>query len=138
MGANPQQTLQAFREAEAYPGTSLILAYSHCIAHGIDMQLGLHQQDLAVACGYWPLFRYNPAMRDIGENPFRLDSPRPTLKFHDYAYNEIRYRSLAQARPVEAQALAEAAQAAIMEKYRTYEDMAGWAPTRFQPATVPA
>jgi pyruvate-ferredoxin/flavodoxin oxidoreductase len=138
MGANPQQTLQAFREAEAYPGTSLILAYSHCIAHGIDMQSGLHQQDLAVACGYWPLFRYSPTMRDIGENPFRLDSPRPTMKFHDYAYNEIRYRSLAQSRPAEAQALADAAQAAIIEKYRSYEEMAGWAPTRFQPATVPA
>ena len=102
------------------------------------MQSGLHQQDLAVACGYWPLFRYSPTMRDIGENPFRLDSPRPTMKFHDYAYNEIRYRSLAQSRPAEAQALADAAQAAIIEKYRSYEEMAGWAPTRFQPATVPA
>jgi len=78
MGANLQQTLLAFREAEAYSGPSIILAYCHCIAHGIDMRLGLHQQDLAVACGYWPLFRYNPAMRAIGENPFRLDSPRPT------------------------------------------------------------
>ena len=76
MGANPQQTLLAFREAEAYPGPSLILAYSHCIAHGIDMQFGMRQQDLAVASGYWPLFRYDPAMRAIGENPFRLDSAR--------------------------------------------------------------
>ena len=66
MGANPQQTLQAFREAEAYDGPSLILAYSHCIAHGIDMRFGMKQQDLAVASGYWPLFRYNPAMRDDG------------------------------------------------------------------------
>ena len=77
MGANPQQTLLAFREAEAYPGPSLILAYSHCIAHGIDMRFGMRQQDLAVASGYWPLFRYNPAMRAVGENPFRLDSPAP-------------------------------------------------------------
>jgi pyruvate-ferredoxin/flavodoxin oxidoreductase len=134
MGANPQQTLQAFREAEAYPGAALILAYSHCIAHGIDMQFGMKQQDLAVACGYWPLFRYNPAMRDIGENPFVLDSPRPTIRFRDYAYNETRYRALAQSRPQEAEALMEAAQAALDEKYRSYEEMAGWSASRFHPA----
>jgi pyruvate-ferredoxin/flavodoxin oxidoreductase len=131
MGANPQQTLLAFREAEAYRGPSIILAYSHCIAHGIDMQFGMRQQDLAVSSGYWPLFRYDPAMRAIGENPFRLDSPRPTLKFRDYAYNEIRYRSLAQSRPAEAEQLLAAAQAGIVEKYRLYEEMAGWEPTRF-------
>jgi pyruvate-ferredoxin/flavodoxin oxidoreductase len=131
MGANPQQTLLAFREAEAYRGPSIILAYSHCIAHGIDMQFGMRQQDLAVSSGYWPLFRYDPAMRAIGENPFRLDSPRPTLKFRDYAYNEIRYRSLAQSRPVEAEQLLAAAQAGVIEKYRLYEEMAGWEPTRF-------
>jgi pyruvate-ferredoxin/flavodoxin oxidoreductase len=134
MGGNPQQTLLAFREAEAWPGPSLILAYCHCIAHGIDMQQGLRQQDLAVACGYWPLFRYNPAMREAGANPFRLDSPRPTLKFRDYAYNEVRYKVLAQTRPDDAAALLRAAQQAIDEKYRLYEDMAGWAHTRFHPA----
>ncbi|HVC59818.1 MAG TPA: pyruvate:ferredoxin (flavodoxin) oxidoreductase [Acetobacteraceae bacterium] len=133
MGANPQQTLQAFREAEAYPGPSLVLSYSHCIAHGIEMQQGMKQQDLAVACGYWPLFRYNPALRDLGENPFVLDSPRPTLPFRDYAYNENRYRSLAQTRPEEAAQLLAAAQAAVHEKYRTYEEMAGWSATRFHP-----
>ena len=134
MGANPQQTLQAFREAEAYPGPSLILAYCHCIAHGIDMQRGMNQQDLAVACGYWPLFRYNPAQRDVGQNPFELDSPRPTIKFQDYAYNETRYKALVQSRPAEAAALMEAAQAALDEKYRSYEEMAGWSATRFHPA----
>jgi len=134
MGANLQQTLQAFREAEAYSGPSLILAYSHCIAHGIDMQSGLRQQDLAVASGYWPLFRYNPAMRAIGENPFRLDSPRPTIRFRDYAYNEIRYRALSNIRPQEAAELLVMAQAVVDEKYRTYEGMAGWAPQRFHPA----
>jgi pyruvate-ferredoxin/flavodoxin oxidoreductase len=133
MGANPQQTLQAFREAEAYPGPSLILSYSHCIAHGIEMQQGMKQQDLAVACGYWPLFRYNPALRDRAENPFVLDSPRPSMPFKDYAYNEIRYRSLAQTRPEEAAKLLVAAQAAVFEKYRTYEEMAGWSATRFHP-----
>jgi pyruvate-ferredoxin/flavodoxin oxidoreductase len=132
MGANPQQTLVAFREAEAYPGPSLILAYSHCIAHGIDMQFGMRQQDLAVATGYWPLFRYDPAMRAVGENPFRLDSPRPTLKFRDFAYNEIRYRSLAQTRPAEAEQLLATAQSDIVEKYRLYEDMAAWDPARFR------
>jgi pyruvate-ferredoxin/flavodoxin oxidoreductase len=135
MGANPQHTLLAFREAEAYPGPSLILAYCHCIAHGFDLQYGLRQQDLAVASGYWPLFRYDPAMRAIGENRFRLDSPRPTIKFRDYAYNELRYKALAQIRPDEAERLLAAGQAAIDEKYRTYEEMAGWASTRFHPAT---
>ena len=132
MGANPQQTLLAFREAEAYRGPSIILAYSHCIAHGIDMQFGMRQQDLAVASGYWPLFRYNPEMREVGENPFRLDSPRPTIPFRDYAYNEIRYRSLAQTRPDEAKQLLAAAQAGVDEKYRLYEEMAGWEPVRFR------
>ncbi|MDR1990881.1 MAG: pyruvate:ferredoxin (flavodoxin) oxidoreductase [Acidobacteriaceae bacterium] len=131
MGANPQQTLQAFREAEAYPGPSLILSYSHCIAHGIDMQKGMTQQDRAVASGYWPLFRYHPALRDRGENPFVLDSPRPTIPFRDYAYEEIRYRALAQMRPEEAEPLMAAAQAAVTEKYLTYEAMAGWSASRF-------
>jgi pyruvate-ferredoxin/flavodoxin oxidoreductase len=134
MGGNPQQTLLAFREAEAWSGPSLIVAYCHCIAHGIDMQQGLRQQDLAVATGYWPLFRYNPAMRRAGANPFRLDSPRPTMRFRDYAYNEVRYKVLAQNRPDEAEQLLGAAQRAIDEKYRLYEDMAGWEHTRFHPA----
>ncbi len=105
MGANPQHTLQAFREAEAYAGPSLILAYSQCIAHGIDMRFGMKQQDLATASGYWPLFRFNPMMRGVDENPFRLDSPRPRIPLKDYAYNELRYRSLADTRPAEAEAL---------------------------------
>ena len=113
MGANPQQTLQAFREAEAYEGPSLILAYSHCIAHGFDLRYGMKQQDLAIASGYWPLFRYNPAMRQIGESPFRLDSPRPTVPFKDYAYNELRYQALALTRPEEAAALLRQAQADV-------------------------
>jgi pyruvate-ferredoxin/flavodoxin oxidoreductase len=137
MGANPQHTLLAFREAEAYPGPSLILAYSPCIAHGYDLRHGLRQQDLAVACGYWPLFRYNPAMREVGENPFRLDSPRPSLPLRDYAYNEMRYYALTQTRPDEAASLLAAAEAAIAEKYRAYEEMAGWHAERFPPP-VPA
>jgi len=124
MGANPQQTLDAFREAEAYDGPSLILAYSQCIAHGIDMRLGMKQQDLAVACGYWPLLRFNPARRRVGKNPFQLDSPRPTIPFKDYAYNEIRYSSLAMTLPGDAATLLDRAQAAVIEKYRQYEDLA--------------
>ena len=124
LGANPQQTLQAFREAEAYPGVSLILAYSHCIAHGFDLKNGLSQQNKAVASGYWPLLRYDPGLKDIGQAPFRLDSPRPTIKFKDYAYNELRYRALAASRPEEAAMLLKEAQRAIIEKYHTYEEFA--------------
>ena len=124
MGANPQQTLQAFREAEAYEGPSLILAYSHCIAHGFDLRYGMKQQDLAVASGYWPLFRYVPAMRDVGDNPFRLDSPRPTVPFKEYAYKELRYYALALTQPTAATELLRQAQADVEEKYRTYEEFA--------------
>jgi pyruvate-ferredoxin/flavodoxin oxidoreductase len=94
MGANPQQTLLALREAEVYPGPSLILAYSHCIAHGINMEKGMNQQKLAVASGYWPLIRYNPALREAGKNPFVLDSPEPSISFRDYAYNELKQKML--------------------------------------------
>ncbi|MGI4953161.1 MAG: pyruvate:ferredoxin (flavodoxin) oxidoreductase [Janthinobacterium lividum] len=133
MGANPQHTLQAFREAEAYPGPSLILAYSQCIAHGIDMRLGMRQQDLATASGYWPLFRFNPEMRGVDENPFRLDSPRPRIPLKSYAYNELRYRSLADTRPAEAEAVMALAQATVIEKYRQYEELAARDGTRFHP-----
>ena len=95
------------------------------------MQFGMRQQDLAVASGYWPLFRYDPAMRAVGENPFRLDQPAADAEFRDYAYNEIRYSSLARTRPAEAEQLLAAAQAGIVEKYRLYEEMAGWEPKRF-------
>jgi len=124
MGANPQQTLLAFREAEAYPGPSLILAYSHCIAHGINMQNGLNQQSRAVHSGYWPLVRYNPAVTDSNENPFVLDSPRPTMKLKDYADNELRYRMLRATNPEQADELMALAQEAVDRKWQLYEDMA--------------
>ncbi len=124
IGANPQQTLQAFREAEVYEGPALILAYCHCIAHGYDLRFGTHQQKLATASGYWPLFRYNPAMRQVGENPFRLDSPRPSVSLKEYAYNELRFRALATAQPRDADALLRQAQTDIAEKYRYYEELA--------------
>jgi pyruvate-ferredoxin/flavodoxin oxidoreductase len=124
LGANPQQTLLAFREAEAYPGSSLILAYCPCIAHGIDMERGLHQQSLAVHCGYWPLVRYNPVARSSGENPFVLDSPRPTLPFREYAYGELRYRMLTYQNPDEAARLLGLAEEAVTQRWKTYAEMA--------------
>ncbi len=124
MGANPQQTLQAFREADAYPGTSLIIAYSHCIAHGIDMEQGLSQQQLAVQTGYWPLMRYNPVLRDQGHAPFMLDSARATRKFTDYTENELRYRMLRQTNPKQAEQLMSMAEQAIQKRWQLYEQMA--------------
>ncbi|WP_445735615.1 pyruvate:ferredoxin (flavodoxin) oxidoreductase [Mariniflexile sp.] len=133
MGANPQQTLLAMREAEAYPGPSIILAYSQCIAHGIDMRKGMTQQNLAVQSGYWPLLRYNPTLRKAGKNPFVLDSPRPTIKFEDYAYNELRYTILKKTNPEEAEKLLKVAQELINLRWKTYEDMSGWAAKEFTP-----
>ncbi|MCA9428849.1 MAG: pyruvate:ferredoxin (flavodoxin) oxidoreductase, partial [Candidatus Omnitrophica bacterium] len=124
MGADPQQTLTAFREAEAYDGPSLIIAYSHCIAHGIDMRKGLDQQKRAVDSGHWPLVRYDPTLRDRGLNPFMLDSPRPTIPLRDYVYAELRYRSLRDAAPEEAERLLGLAQAAVDQRWATYEEMA--------------
>ncbi|MFO1154393.1 MAG: pyruvate:ferredoxin (flavodoxin) oxidoreductase [Rhodospirillales bacterium] len=127
MGANPQQALLAFREAEAYAGPSLIIAYSHCIAHGINMQKGLDQQSRAVHTGYWPLVRYNPEVRTSGENPFVIDSPRPTMKFRDYADNELRYRMLKVTNPREADLLMQMAQQAVDKRWKLYEEMAAMA-----------
>ena len=133
MGANPQHTLLAFREAEAYPGPSLIIAYSHCIAHGFDLRHGMKQQDLAAASGHWPLFRFNPAMRTAGERPFRLDSPRPTIPLKQYAYNELRYRALASTDPRTAEELMAKAQQVVTEKYRQYEELASRGGECFHP-----
>jgi len=133
MGANPQQTLLAMREAEAYDGPSLILAYSHCIAHGIDMEKGLDQQAKAVASGYWPLIRYNPVLRKNNRNPFVLDSPRPTIAFKDYAYNELRYKVLTVTHPEEAERLITLAQEIVDLRWKTYEQMATAEAKSFQP-----
>ncbi len=135
MGANPQQTLLALREAEAYPGPSLVLAYSHCIAHGIDMTKGLDQQKLAVASAYWPLIRYNPVLREAGSNPFVLDSPRPSIKLKDYAYRELRYKVLTQTRPEQARELLALAQEIVDLRWRNYEEMARHGAEGFQPMT---
>ena len=131
MGADPHQTLTAFREAEAFDGPSLVIAYSHCIAHGIEMSKGLDQQYRAVASGHWPLVRYDPAVRSSGGNPFQLDSPRPRIPLEDYIYNELRYRMLRNADPAEAERLLGLAQEAVDQRWRTYEEMATRGADRF-------
>jgi len=134
MGANPQQTLLAMQEAAAYDGPSLILAYSHCIAHGIDMEKGLGQQKLAVESGYWPLVRFNPILRKNGKRPFVLDSTKPTIPLRKYAYNELRYRVLTQTAPDDAERLMNLAQEIVDLRWKTYEEMAGFGASSFQPA----
>ncbi|WP_295701815.1 pyruvate:ferredoxin (flavodoxin) oxidoreductase [Lapillicoccus sp.] len=124
MGADPQQTLTAFREAEAHEGPSLIIAYSHCIAHGIEMKDGLDQQYRAVASGHWPLVRYDPTVRARGGNPFMLDSPRPRIPLEDYIYRELRYRMLRTSNPAEAERLLVLAQEAVDQRWAVYEEMA--------------
>lgn len=133
MGANPQQTLLAMREAEAYPGPSLILAYSHCIAHGIQMENGMHQQKLAVESAYWPLLRYNPELRKAMHNPFVLDSPGPRKKLEDYVYNEMRYKILTKTNPSEAERLMALAKEMVKLRWETYEQMAEKPASGFSP-----
>lgn len=132
-GANPQQALLAMREAEAYDGPSLILAYSHCIAHGYDMKDGLDQQNKAVASGYWPLIRYNPALRKKNLNPFVLDAPRPTISLREYAYHELRYRMLTQSHPEEAEKLMGLAQDLVNLRWKNYEELATKSVSDFVP-----
>jgi pyruvate-ferredoxin/flavodoxin oxidoreductase len=124
MGASDAQTVKAFLEAESYDGPSLIIAYSHCIAHGINMAKGMEQQALATASGYWPLYRYDPRLRDEGKNPFQLDSKEPKIALKDYAYNENRYRMLAQSDPEAAKELMDAAQQAVTDKWQQYVQLA--------------
>ncbi len=132
-GADPQQALLAIREAEAYPGPSLIIAYSHCIAHGIDMEQGLTQQQLAVKAGHWPLFRYNPELRHVGQNPFSLDALRPSIPLSEYRYNETRYQALKRTNPEEAAKVMKEAQQVTNYKWGVYEEMATRAASHFAP-----
>ncbi|HKY05932.1 MAG TPA: thiamine pyrophosphate-dependent enzyme, partial [Blastocatellia bacterium] len=125
MGANDVQTVKAFLEAEAHDGPSIIIAYSHCIAHGIDMSKGMHQQKLAVESGYWPLYRYNPALAGEGKNPFQLDSHEPSVALKDYIYTEGRYRILQQSDPASAKSMLEQAKLAVEERWRSYKKLAG-------------
>ena len=124
MGASDIQTLRAFSEADAYDGPSLILAYSHCIAHGIDMSKGLTQQKMAVNSGIWPLYRYNPSLIAQGKNPLKLDSKAPSIPVSEYAYNETRYRMLLQSDEKRAEALMKLAQKDVLSRWQLYEQMA--------------
>jgi pyruvate-ferredoxin/flavodoxin oxidoreductase len=124
MGASDAQTIKAFREAEAYPGPALIIAYSHCIAHGYDLRHGMDQQKAAVLSGHWPLLRYDPARRARGDNPLQLDSKPPSVPLRQYVHNEARYTMLAHSDPEAAQRLLEAAQDDLRLRWRTYEHLA--------------
>jgi len=124
MGANPNQAVKAFVEAESYAGPSLILAYSHCIAHGIDMTTGYQQQIKAVECGHWPLYRFDPRLRAQGKNPLQLDSKAPTAEFADYAYSENRYRSLKKAKPDAAAELMKLANKDAADRFKLMQQLA--------------
>ena len=112
-------------EAEAYDGPSLIIAYSHCIAHGINMAKGLESQKLAVDSGHWPLFRFNPENLAQGKNPLKLDSKAPKIKLEEYIYTETRYKMLTKAYPERAKQLLSLAQEEVLKKWSFYEQMAG-------------
>ena len=124
MGANANQTVKAFAEAEAYPGPSLTIAYSHCIAHGINMTKGYQEQKKAVACGHWPLYRFDPRLKEQGKNPLQLDSRTPTIDFEEYAYGENRYRTLKQSKPEVAAQLLKLAARDAAERYALMEQLA--------------
>ncbi|HEX6718999.1 MAG TPA: pyruvate:ferredoxin (flavodoxin) oxidoreductase [Pyrinomonadaceae bacterium] len=124
MGANDTHTIKVFLEAEAHPGPSLIIAYSQCIAHGIDMAKGMRQQKLAVDSGYWPLYRYNPRLVEENKNPFQLDSSDPKIPLQEYIYTEGRYRMLQQSEPAVAKFLLGQAQKAVTRRWQQYKQLA--------------
>ncbi len=124
MGANQSQTVKAFMEAEAYDGPSIIIAYSHCIAHGIDMAQGFNEQQKAVDCGHWPLVRFNPALIDEGKNPLSLDSKPPTIPYADYANGEIRWRTLRGTNRERFERLGELAQKDATLRFHIYAQLA--------------
>jgi pyruvate-ferredoxin/flavodoxin oxidoreductase len=124
LGANYAQAVKAFVEAESFDGPSLIIAYSHCINHGIDMTTGLDHHKLAVNCGYWPLLRFDPRRIAAGQNPLQLDSKAPSIQFKDFAYEEIRFRTLADSKPEHAAELLKQAQEEVTRRWGIYEQMA--------------
>src|SRR5581483_3684050 len=124
MGGSDTQTLKALLEAEEHPGPSLLIAYSHCIAHGYDMMFGMNQQKSAVLCGYWPLFRYNPALLAEGRNPLQLDSRAPSMALENYAYQEARYSMLVRSNPEAAKELLREAKEDVDRRWNTYANLA--------------
>jgi pyruvate-ferredoxin/flavodoxin oxidoreductase len=129
-GANPAQTIRAMQEAEAFEGPSLIVAYSTCIGHGIDMSRGIEAQRKAVASGHWPLFRYNPGLEAEGRNPFVLDSKDPTIPYQEYAYGENRFKALKRSEPEVAVELMKRAEEAVQRSLSYLRHMAGWLPPK--------
>jgi pyruvate-ferredoxin/flavodoxin oxidoreductase len=128
MGSNDQHTLRAILEAEAYEGPSMIIAYSHCIAHGINMGKGMQNQKAAVDSGYWQLFRFNPELAKEGKNPFKLDSKDPKLQVKDFAYMETRYKMLTKSHPKIAEQLMREAQEDVTTRWKEYQRLAAWDP----------
>ncbi|MEW6614565.1 MAG: pyruvate:ferredoxin (flavodoxin) oxidoreductase [Thermodesulfobacteriota bacterium] len=124
MGANKNQLIKALSEAESYPGPSLIIAYSPCINHGIDMGKSQNEQKLAVESGYWPLYRYNPKLKEEGKNPFVVDSKDPKGNFREFLMGEVRYSSLVKTFPENAKTLFQKAEEQMKERYNTYKRMA--------------
>jgi pyruvate-ferredoxin/flavodoxin oxidoreductase len=124
MGANRIQTIRALTEAESYPGPSVVIAYSHCIAHGFNLRFGVRQQKLAVDSGAWLLYRYNPLLKKEGKNPLTLDSKEPTADIAEYMYREIRFRSLRDANPERAELFLKQARQEAKEKYAYYKYLA--------------
>jgi pyruvate-ferredoxin/flavodoxin oxidoreductase len=138
LGGNDTHVVKAFQEAEAHDGPSLILAYSSCIAHGYDLVHGLEQQKLAVQSGYWPLMRYNPALREDGKNPFQLDSKAPSIRLKEYAYREARYTMLARGNPEVAAELLNEAQDDVERQWRVYSARAAMPGRGETPHIAPA
>jgi pyruvate-ferredoxin/flavodoxin oxidoreductase len=138
MGGGDTHTVKAFLEAEAHDGPSLIIAYSHCIAHGYDMAFGMAQQKAAVLSGYWPLMRYNPALRLEGKNPFQLDSKAPSIPLKQYAYQEARYTMLARSHPEAARELLRLAQDDVERQWRVYSNRAAMPGRAETPGIAPA
>jgi pyruvate-ferredoxin/flavodoxin oxidoreductase len=124
MGAKDEHTLKAFLEAEAYDGPSIIIAYSSCIAHGIDMTTSMTDQKVAVESGQWLLYRYNPERAEAGENPLVLDSRAPTRKVQEYFLQQTRFKMLTKSKPEDAERLWKLAQQDVERRYRMYEYMA--------------
>lgn len=125
LGANPRQAIQAFSEAESYPGPSLLIAYSQCIAHGVDLTKGMHHQKEATQCGFWPLYRYDPRLAHTGMHPIHLDSRKPSIPFKQYAMQEGRFAMLLRSNPTEAERLLELAQKDVQEQWHYLEQLAG-------------
>jgi pyruvate-ferredoxin/flavodoxin oxidoreductase len=124
MGANDTQTLKAFVEAERYPGVSIIIAYSHCIAHGFDLKYGMDHQKMAVESGLWPIFRYDPSLIDEGKNPFSLDYKEPKLPVKEYMYSETRFKMMMKMDPERAKRYLEEAQRFAEKQWTRYSDLA--------------